>query len=95
MCMNDYIGWLVCSQAGRDKGALLCVVGVEGDFFLLADGKRRKLAKPKRKKCGHVAVVDEGSFPHPVLDAVRRGEPVSDRALRRALAAFREESRRV
>lgn len=88
-------GWLVRSQAGHDKGTLLCVAGREGDFLLLADGKRRKLAAPKRKKPGHVQAVDEGNFPHPALQALRRGEPVTDRALRRALAAFREESRRV
>lgn len=93
--MYDYTGRLVRSEAGHDKGTLLCVAGVEGVFLLLADGKRRKLAKPKRKKSGHVRVVDEGAFVHPVVEALRRGEPVSDRALRRALAAFREESRRV
>lgn len=76
-------------------GTLFCVAGVREPFLLLADGKRRKLAAPKRKKLGHVQVVDRGAFRHPVLEALRRGEPVSDRALRRALAAFREESRRV
>ena len=88
-------GWLVRSQAGHDKGTLLCVAGREGEFLLLADGKRRRLAAPKRKKPGHVELVDAGVFPHPALQALRRGEPVTDRALRRALAAFREKSRRV
>ena len=86
---------IVLSLSGRDKGQLMLVVAEEGDFLLLADGKRRKLAAPKRKKAGHVQAVDEGNFPHPALQALRRGEPVTDRALRRALAAFREESRRV
>ena len=86
-------GQLVRAEAGREKGALFCVAGREGEYLLLADGKRRKLASPKRKKLRHVSLVDAGSFAHPALTALGRGEPVTDRALRRALAAFREESK--
>ena len=46
-------GWIVRSAVGRDRGKLLCVLGEEGEFLLLADGKRRKAASPKRKKRGH------------------------------------------
>lgn len=35
-------GWIVRSAVGRDRGKLLCVLGEEGEFLLLADGKRRK-----------------------------------------------------
>ena len=93
--MPGPIGWIVRSGAGHDKGTLMCVVGGEGAFLLLADGKRRRLASPKRKKRVHVDVEDEGSFVHPALEDLRRGVPVTDRSLRRALAAFRDESRSV
>lgn len=95
--MYDYTGWIVRSEAGRDKGTLLCVAGVDQQAcrLLLADGKRRKLAAPKRKKLGHVSTADQGTFSHPALDALRQGLPVTDRSLRRALAAFRETTRRV
>ncbi len=91
--MFDYTGWIVRSAAGHDKGELFCVTGVDQDgSMLLADGKRRKLARPKRKKLGHVEMLDNGQrgFDHPVIHSLKQGEPVSDRALRRALAAFKE-----
>ena len=72
---------IVRSLAGHDRGGLFCVLDTDGPYLLLCDGKRRKLENPKRKKAVHTAPA---------------GETVSDRALRRALAAFRaEELRRV
>ncbi|NCE65884.1 hypothetical protein D1159_15180 [Pseudoflavonifractor sp. 524-17] len=95
--MYDYTGWIVRSTAGHDKDQLFCVVGVDQENcrLLLADGKRRRLERPKRKKLGHVAVENRGGYLNPVIQRLQMGETVSDRALRRALAAFREESRRV
>lgn len=79
---------IVLSLAGHDKGKLFCVVGAEGDFVLLADGKERKLDAPKRKRRKHVRGV--GTSAHPAILGLQRGEPTTDRALRRALAAFRD-----
>ena len=84
---------IVRSLAGRDKGALFCVVGTEGAYLLLCDGKRRRVERPKRKKAIHTAPA--GETRHPCLDASQAGGQLSDRAIRRALAAFRAESRRV
>lgn len=85
---------IVRSLAGHDRGALFCVVDTDGPYLLLCDGKRRRLERPKRKKAVHTA--DAGAFSHPALDQLRAGRPITDRDIRRALAAFRaEESRRV
>lgn len=78
---------IVLSLAGHDQGKLFCVIGVEEDFVLLADGKGRKLDAPKRKRRKHVRGV--GTSAHPAILGLQRGEPVTDRALRQALAAFR------
>ena len=92
--MSDYTGWIVRATAGRDKDGLFCVVGVdqERNFLLLADGKRRRVSKPKGKKLGHVAPLTDylQEFDHPAIKKLKQGEPVSDRELRRALAAFKE-----
>ena len=48
-------GSVVVSKAGRDKGYLLAVVGIEEDFVLVADGKERPLERPKRKNPKHLA----------------------------------------
>ena len=94
--MSDYIGQFVRAAAGRDKGNILCVVGMDNKTgrLLLADGKRRKIAHPKAKKLGHVTLLtgSQKRFDHPVAHSLQQGEPVSDRALRRALAAFKEGS---
>ena len=84
---------IVRSLAGRDKDELFCVVGAEGAYLLLCDGKRRRVERPKRKKAVHTAPA--GETRRPCLDASQAGGQLSDRAIRRALAAFQEESRRV
>ena len=55
---TDYsISDVVRSQAGRDAQELFYVIGTDGEFLLLADGKHRTLEKPKRKKRRHVQKV--------------------------------------
>lgn len=48
-------GMVVRSLAGRDKGTLLVVCGVEEDGVLVCDGKKRPLERPKRKNPRHIA----------------------------------------
>ena len=48
------IGQVVYSKSGHDQGDVQMIIAIDGDFLLLADGKRRKLEKPKRKKKMHV-----------------------------------------
>ena len=79
---------IVLSLAGHDKGRLFLVVKDEGNFLYLADGKGRKLATPKRKSKKHLQRV--GTSAHPAVMGLHRGEAVSDRQLRAALAAFRD-----
>ena len=90
--MPDYTGWIVRATAGREKDGLLCVVGVdrERERLLLADGKRRRYARPKAKKLSHVELLT-GGFDHPAMQKLKQGEALSDKALRRALAAFRDQ----
>lgn len=85
--MEDYVGKLVRPIAGHDKGTLCYVTAVEAPYLFLADGKRRRLAKPKRKKLCHVEVVG--------CEAPKEGDghPMSDRELRRWLAISRDKLR--
>ena len=102
----DYTGWIVRATAGRDKDGLFCVVGVDQaqKRLLLADGKRRKFARPKAKDVNHVELLarpkgggprcvepPHGEFDHPDIQKLKQGEALSDKALRRALAAFRDQ----
>ena len=47
-------GDVVVSLAGRDKGSLLVVTGVENGFVLVCDGKERPLRKAKVKNPKHL-----------------------------------------
>lgn len=80
---------IVRSLAGHDKGTLLCVMDAEGEFLLVADGKTRKVESPKRKRAKHVELVRTND--HPTIEKFRAGHPVGNQALRRALAALRDE----
>ncbi len=91
--MSDCTGQIVRATAGRDREGLFCVLGVEEDGrLLLADGKRRRAARPKAKQPRHVEPLThpERPFCHPAIQKLKQGHPVSDRELRRALAAFKE-----
>ena len=88
--MDNCTGRIARATAGRDKDGLFFVTGVSGGYLLLADGKRRKAAHPKRKKPGHVQLLEYAGFEHPVFGKLNQSQPVSDRELRQALAAFKE-----
>ena len=93
--MYDYTGWIVQATAGRDRDGIFCVVGVDQEAarLLLADGKRRKVSRPKAKKLGHVKPLSDHlrESDHPAMQKLKQGEALSDKALRRALAAFRDQ----
>ena len=70
-------GRVVYSAAGRDKHRFYAVVGhCEGEV-LIADGKRRKIEKPKRKNVLHLRPTNT------VLEAFALS---TDKQLRKALA---------
>lgn len=57
--MDPQLGTVVRSQAGRDKGEFFVVIAKEDDeYLLLADGRMRKVEKPKKKKRKHVNFTD-------------------------------------
>ena len=89
--MRDYIGRIVRATAGGEKDEIFCVVGVdpEGERLLLANGKRRKLTSPKRKKPDHVEFLTvQDSYDYPAIEKLKQGQALTDKELRRALAAF-------
>lgn len=74
------IGQIVCSLAGSDKNTFLVVVETNDKSLLVCDGKRYKLSKPKRKNTKHIA---------PTSKVLSQQELTTDKALRKALAVFR------
>ena len=79
---------IVRSDAGRDQGKLFIVLGVEGEFLLLADGKSRRVEAPKRKKRRHVLYV--ASEQTRLSDKIKGEEKITNSELRRTLAEYRD-----
>jgi len=80
---------IVKSIAGRDKGKFFFVLDVEDEFYLLADGKTRKIENPKRKKRKHARFA--ARFDCRVAEKIRSEDKITNSELRRTLAAFGED----
>ena len=52
------IGNFATSKAGHDKGQCYVIVGEEGDFVFLCDGRLKKIAAPKRKRKKHIQIIN-------------------------------------
>ncbi|MBQ6387604.1 MAG: KOW domain-containing RNA-binding protein [Ruminococcus sp.] len=48
-------GSVVRAKAGRDKDKFFVVLQTDGEYALIADGRRRRVEHPKRKKIKHLA----------------------------------------
>ena len=77
---------LIVSKAGRDKGQLFYVIDADEQYVYLADGKSRRLEKPKRKKRKHVQQVPRTESR--IAEKIRNGEKVLNSELRKELASF-------
>ena len=76
--MEAKIGMIVRSAAGHDRGNFLVITAVEGDFAFVADGKERKLQKPKKKRLKHLKLTNT------VIDT----DNLTDKGLRKIISAF-------
>lgn len=78
------LGQLVRSNAGRDCGQVYLIVGFETPAcLLLADGRGRKAAAPKKKNIRHISVlksIDKG-----VAAKIASGAAVTDEEIRQAI----------
>ena len=79
---------VVVSTAGRDRGQMFYVIGTEGVYTLLANGKDRPLEKPKRKKVKHVSKVLRAETR--VAAKILAGDKVLNSELRKDLAHIRQ-----
>ncbi len=87
--MEEYIGRIARSKAGRDRGGRFAVVGrADEAHVLIADGGVHKVAKPKKKKLMHLAFERARVEDIQALLALPGG--VADSALRKALGQREE-----
>jgi len=80
---DDFLGRVVTSRAGRDRGHRYVVVGAVGpDMVLVVDGERRGVDRPKKKNVKHLTV--HGVAPA-VKDKLDRGQALRDEEIRGAI----------
>ena len=80
---------IVMSLAGHDKGKLFFVIDTDGVYVTLADGKQRRVEKPKRKKLIHVRKVLRSDSK--LAEKIRSCEHLLNTELRRELAVISRE----
>ena len=76
-------GQVVRSLAGHDQGSFLTVLEAAPPYAVVADGKRRPLERPKRKKLFHLAPTSQ-VLPEEALK--------TNRQIRAALRSFEQAS---
>lgn len=52
--MSLEVGALVISTSGRDCGTVMAVIALNQGYAVLANGRKRRIDKPKSKKLKHV-----------------------------------------
>ena len=88
--ISDFnIADVVRSTAGRDTGELFYVIGIDETFLYLANGKDRRIEKPKQKKRKHAQKVLRAETR--VAEKLRTGDKVLNSELRRDLAYLSRE----
>lgn len=80
--MNIQLGSVVRALAGREKNSFYVAVGIHDGFVEIADGKERKLQKPKRKNIKHISPVNS------VIDI----SELTNKKLRKLINEFKTQS---
>lgn len=81
-------GVLVISKAGRDAGGCFVILSVLDDQYVwMADGERRKVLKPKKKKIKHLDI--RPYVAQEIREKLMAGGQLLDSDLRKAIVVFR------
>ena len=82
-------GRIVRSKAGRDEGRYFVVIALDGDeFAYVANGEKRTVEEPKRKRVKHLFVTEETISG--LQKRLASGEKVENHEIRKWLSAYRQ-----
>lgn len=88
--MEVFAGEIVYSKAGRDKEKPFVVLSVlDSQYAMLADGRIRKVDKPKKKKIKHL--LKSGHASAYIAEKLAEGMKVTNPDLKKVLAEFLNE----
>ena len=86
--MNEpELGAVATSRAGHDKGQAFVIIGrADSEHVLLADGRKRPVTRPKKKKLRHLRV--EPHMAEEIRTLLLGGTQPQDADVRKALLAL-------
>ena len=82
------LGSIVQSLAGRDKGTLFIVVGIDENYVYLVDGDIRKVENPKRKKIKHVELTRH--FDGNIAERIIKKNKITNQDIKRVIKEIQE-----
>ena len=85
--MDNILGCIVTASAGRDKDRTFIVIKKADDMHVfIADGKYRRVEKPKKKKLKHLKQVVDADFE--ILTPLDVSVNLTNRMLREKIGAY-------
>ncbi|SDB43356.1 hypothetical protein SAMN02910298_02158 [Pseudobutyrivibrio sp. YE44] len=77
---------LATSKAGHDRNQVYVIVGESEDFFMIANGTTKTIAKPKKKKKIHLQLIK--NIPSNVLAEYNSEKALNDIKIKRILKVY-------
>jgi len=88
--LDVFAGDIVYSKAGRDKDKAFVVLSVsDSQYVMLADGRKRLVDQPKKKKIKHL--LKSGHSSAYIANKLAEGMKVTNPDLKKVLAEFLNE----
>lgn len=79
------IGMLAVSRAGHDSTTIYVIIGEDGEYVYLADGRTRTVDRPKKKNRKHIQVIKKMQMEKPE-------DGFKDPEIRKAIKMYQEEA---
>ena len=80
-------GHFATARAGHDAGILYVIVGEEGGYVYLSDGRLRTIQHPKKKNCKHIQMIRE-TVDADILTRLQKKEKVFDHEIKYAIKQY-------
>lgn len=79
------IGMLAVSRAGHDSTTTYVIIGEDGEYVYLADGRTRTVGRPKKKNRKHIQVIKKIQMEKPE-------DGFKDSEIKKAIKMYQEEA---
>ena len=84
---------LATSKAGHDKNQVYIVLEELNDFYVVANGTTKPVAKPKKKKKIHLQLIKK--IPAEVLEEIQEIKALDDLTIKRILKVYNRRNQDV